>query len=38
MRTLSESALAVQDGRRFVAAQLQQHGIDDQATDASRRY
>src|SRR5688572_942965 len=35
MQALSESVLAVQDGRRFVAAQLQQHGIDDQATDVT---
>jgi anti-sigma regulatory factor (Ser/Thr protein kinase) len=35
MQALSESALAVQDGRHFVAAQLQQHGIDDRAADVT---
>jgi anti-sigma regulatory factor (Ser/Thr protein kinase) len=35
MQALYESALAVQDGRRFVAAQLHQHGIDDHATQVT---
>jgi anti-sigma regulatory factor (Ser/Thr protein kinase) len=33
MRALSQSVLAVQDGRRFVTAQLQQRGVDHHATD-----
>jgi anti-sigma regulatory factor (Ser/Thr protein kinase) len=35
MQVLSESALAVQDGRRFVETQLYLHDIDGQSLDAT---